>query len=247
MSSVNGTSSVNNAQAGRYQSNISVENRGGKIHLSATGGNDRIKVSNMPNGMVSVRVNNQQLTFTREQAKRLVIHGGAGNDAIVLDKNLPRGLQVDGGRGNDAIVNFSDGVRLKGGRGNDCIVNFGRFDSMDGGRGNDMLVQFGDHGTMKGGRGRDFMVAVGKGNDIYGERRRDFVADPLGRNDYHASRTGRHHHHRTHRRHHRHHHARPVSMEQAAGNAIRDLMVDSKIEEARNDWYQHFFPENDDR
>ena len=255
MSSVNGTSNVNHSQAGAYQSNISVENRGGKIHLTATGGNDQIRVSNLPNGMVSVQVNNQQLTFTREQAERLVIHGGDGNDAILLDRNLPKGITVEGGRGNDAILNFSDGARLDGGRGNDTIVNFGRGTSMLGGSGNDFMVQFGDSGAMHGNQGADFMVALGKNNRIYGEIGRDFAADPFGRNQYRAvdiHRSRRHHHvhrrhhgHRTHRshRHHRRHHARPVFSFRQTLTSISDFLVDTAIDRLENQWYESLFPE----
>ncbi len=240
MSTISSTNNVNNAQAGRPRSQISVETKNGKLHLYATDRSDHIKVTNRPDGMVSVQVNNQKLVLTREQAANLVIHAGDGNDSILLDKNLPKGIRVEGEGGRDAILNFATGAVLDGGSGNDCIVNFGRAASLRGGSGNDILVQFEDQGAMHGGRGRDVMVSVGKNNVIYGRRGEDFVADPYGRNTY---RTERRHGSRRTRRHRSHrHHRRHTFFER-----IVDQFVDWNIGQVRDSMYEQFFPEQAQR
>src|SRR5215471_10286383 len=98
----------------------------GPIVVNGTSGNDQITVKPNRCGGVDVVVKDQQghtrsYSFDADQAKRLVIKGGAGNDNIVVDPRVKQGITIDGGAGNDHIQGGSGNDRIYGGSGNDYI------------------------------------------------------------------------------------------------------------------------------
>ena len=82
--------------------------------LRGTEGNDKISISQGQDGGLKVTINDDVHEFTEEEAKKLVIDGGDGNDTIKADKTVTTGLFITGGAGNDRII---------GGSGNDYIID----------------------------------------------------------------------------------------------------------------------------
>ncbi|MDO5295672.1 MAG: M91 family zinc metallopeptidase [bacterium] len=128
----------------------------GAIRLKGTHGDDRIAIDQLQDGSLNVSVNGKVRSFTPEQAQRLVIEGGAGDDTITASENVTVPLYILGGRGHDTIVGGWGDDYIRGGKGNDTISVRG---------GNNEL--FGDegHDKISGGDGRDY-IDGGKGNDI---------------------------------------------------------------------------------
>ncbi len=128
----------------------------GAIRIKGTHGADRIDIDQLQDGSVTVSVNGKMRTFNSEEARRLVIEGGAGDDTIIASENVDVPMYILGGRGSDTIVGGFGDDYIRGGKGNDVI-------SARGGR-NEL---FGDdgHDTITGGSGRDY-IDGGKGNDI---------------------------------------------------------------------------------
>ncbi|MBQ7568829.1 hypothetical protein IJT17_08500 [bacterium] len=124
--------------------------------VKGTHAGDDIRIDQLRNGSISVSVNGKERVFDRDEAKYLVIDGGAGDDTIVASENVTTPLYILGGRGNDTIVGGKGNDYIRGGKGNDSISV----------RGGDNEL-FGDdgHDTITGGDGRDF-IDGGKGNDI---------------------------------------------------------------------------------
>jgi Ca2+-binding RTX toxin-like protein len=85
--------------------------------------------------------------FTTASVHRIVIHGGAGNDQVMIADKLLVNAVVFGGAGND---------HLRGGGGNDVLVGGAGNDHLHGGPGRDILI---------GGAGKDHLVG-GKGNNL---------------------------------------------------------------------------------
>ncbi|MDO5296580.1 MAG: M91 family zinc metallopeptidase [bacterium] len=131
--------------------------------LGGSNQNDNINVTAGTNGGLSVDVNGQKYELTADQAQRLIIYGGAGNDQITVDAAVINDLVIMGGAGDDTI---------QGGSGNDTIV---------GGQGNDVL---------KGGKGMDRITDDAGFNKIYGEDGDDVLiahsdaVDSSGKNAY---------------------------------------------------------------
>jgi len=130
----------------------------GNYHFYGTSKNDKIHVYRK-NGKVQVRINNREMTLSMEEAKKMTIHAGGGDDQVLLGDGLPRGIKVHGGSGNDRMINNSNGVKINGGRGNDKIFNLGNRCHIKGGSGNDGVVSYGRRNTIDGGRGRDRVKA----------------------------------------------------------------------------------------
>ena len=157
--------------------------------LRGTEGNDKISISQGQDGSLKVTINDDVHEFTEEEAKKLVIDGGDGNDTIKADKTVTTGLFITGGAGNDRII---------GGSGNDYIIdNYGQ-NYISAGKGDDYIIANGldlqdeTGNTLKGGLGNDYIegsskndfISGGAGNDvIYGMAGDDVISAGLGR-DY---------------------------------------------------------------
>ena len=85
--------------------------------LKASDKDNQINISKRSGGGLVVTVDGQEQEFTGEEARRLIIDGGNGNDNIVADEDLLVSLHIVGGRGDDTIVT---------GGGNDIVYdNYG--------------------------------------------------------------------------------------------------------------------------
>jgi Ca2+-binding RTX toxin-like protein len=140
------------------------------IVIRGTGGNDNIHVSKATGllgllGLIEVDVNGSKQYFTAEQAKRLVIQAGAGNDTVVIDSNVKQGITVDGGIGDDVIIGGGGDDKLSGGSGKDVIAGRGGNDTISGGRGDDFLTGGTGNDVIDGGSGND-VIRGGTGHDV---------------------------------------------------------------------------------
>ncbi|MDO5297573.1 MAG: hypothetical protein Q4F00_13270 [bacterium] len=127
-------------------------------------GDDEINVtSGGADGSIVVSVNGRETRYSAEEAKRLIIDSGNGNDRITVDEKVQANLHITGGDGDDAIT---------GGSGQDTIYDNYGGNTIDGGAGDDTVVAHGFdrdgtsvHGnTIIGGAGRDY-IETGAGND----------------------------------------------------------------------------------
>lgn len=156
----------------------------GRTHIDATRYDDQISVTRVPGRhgqWFKVSVNNQYMYLSRDQTKKLVIHGGRGNDRVRIGPGVPSGVQVYGGTGNDVVHSQSNGTFMHGGPGNDVLVNHPagpsnhggpghgvhghgvhgpncRGSVMHGGSGNDVLVNRNGRSVMNGGSGNDVLI-----------------------------------------------------------------------------------------
>lgn len=120
----------------------SIDREKGLVIVRGSSGDDSIRVS-VRGGRLVVYLNETFYTFTRTSSRRVMVHGGDGNDTIIVSSAVPN-MQVFGGGGDDT---------LRGSPG---------FDWLDGGAGND---------TLDGGLGRDVLTG-GEGADSLDYRSR---------------------------------------------------------------------------
>ena len=129
-----------------------------------TDGDDEIRVTSGAGGSVVVSVNGKETRYTAEEAKRLIIDGGNGNDNIFVDDKVKANLHITGGDGDDEIT---------GGSGNDTVYDNYGSNTIDGGDGNNTMIAHGfdkdgvtvHKNTIRGGSGRDY-IETGAGDDI---------------------------------------------------------------------------------
>ena len=109
-----------------------------------------------------------EVGFPRGNVARIVVDGGAGNDAIRIDESngvfedtIPTTLA--GGSGNDTLAGGSGAEMLLGGRGNDSIDGNRGADTALMGRGDDTFIWDPGDGSDKieGQRGTDTMIFNG--------------------------------------------------------------------------------------
>ena len=110
--------------------------------LSGTGRGDTINVTSNDDGNIVVSVNGTEHTYTPDEAKKLIIDGGAGDDNITVDESVTANLNIVGGKGDDTIY---------------------------GGSGNDYIVDDYGHNEIHGGAGNDTIKIAGKGERSFGE------------------------------------------------------------------------------
>lgn len=148
--------------------------------LTATQGNDEINISRSEKGGITVDINGRRTDFTSEEAKKLVIDGGEGNDRIIVQEDVRVPLFITGGQGNDFI---------QGGSGNDTIIdNYGQ-NEIYGGQGNDTIIAGGldltpDAPPLKTIEGHSIngnIISGGLGRDyIEGSNNNDYIVDEGG-------------------------------------------------------------------
>ncbi len=144
------------------------------IVLSGTEGEDDIHVKPGPDGGLIVNVNGQEIPYTAEEAKYLVIDGGKGDDWITVDRRVSQDINIFGGAGNDFV---------KGGAGNDMIFGGSGDDEIEGGEGNDFILGGAGTDWIYAGAGSD-VVDGGEGDDyLFGEDGDDLVLGSGG-DDY---------------------------------------------------------------
>jgi Ca2+-binding RTX toxin-like protein len=82
-------------------------------------------------------------------------NGEAGDDVVVVGRNVPVAVTLRGGPGDDTLVGGAGGDKLLGGPGDDTLVGRGGDDALYGGPGNDKLIGGRGTDTCVGGPGRD--------------------------------------------------------------------------------------------
>ncbi len=154
--------------------------------LKAKGGSNSIEISKAEHDGLTVRVDGQEHTFTAEEAKKLIIDGGSGDDSIIADRDVVRSLHIVGGKGNDSI---------RGGGGNDLIFDNYGSNSINAGAGDDKIIanhlDYEDDQVVedsnKGFFGRLFDKLFGDpeytGNNINGGGGNDYIEGGFG-DDY---------------------------------------------------------------
>lgn len=180
------------------------------VTFSITAGNsrDEIAVVAHPDGGATVTVNGHKIVLSREQASRLEINAGAGNDVVRLysveGATNPAGVTVLGGQGDDHLVggggddNISGGPGrdyIDGGAGDDTLSGNGGKDTIYGGPGNDHVnggadrdyIDGGsDDDVLGGGAGDDFLTGGDGSDDLDGGDGHDVAAGGAALNDFHS-------------------------------------------------------------
>lgn len=150
------------------------------IVLSGTKKGDTIDVTAGKNGGITVTVNGKAHKYTQEQASRLVINGGDGNDKISVDSKVKNDLVIMGGAGSDTIQGGSGDDTIVGGKGNDTIK---------GGAGDDRITDDSGINKIYGQSGNDVLIAHSEStskssnlsNQIYGGAGNDYLEGGNGK------------------------------------------------------------------
>ncbi|MBN1210728.1 MAG: alkaline phosphatase [Myxococcaceae bacterium] len=129
-------------------------------------GNNTATVSQSPDGHMHITSDGQTVELTEQQAQRVTIVGGDGNDTITVTNSVVTDLRVEGGKGHDTLRGSERNDVLVGGEGDDVIQGGGGSDTLIGKEGND---------NISGGDGDDY-IEGGAGNDnLSGQDGRDVL------------------------------------------------------------------------
>src|SRR2546421_7530613 len=105
------------------------------------------------------------VTYPLSAVRRIILEGGAGNDAITIGQSLKIPAAIAGGLGNDDISGGAENDSIKGGEGNDRIIGSGGDDLILAGKGDDSVTGDDGNDTLLGNQGRDSLV-TGSGHDV---------------------------------------------------------------------------------
>src|SRR5215471_12427295 len=94
-------------------------------------------------GYNKVDINGHVQYMTNDQLSHTQFNLGAGNDTLVVDKNVTADIHANGGSGNDVLVGRAGVNHMNGGSGNDTFVNLGGLNVDNGGAGNDRFLNLG--------------------------------------------------------------------------------------------------------
>jgi Ca2+-binding RTX toxin-like protein len=144
---------------------------GPALVVSGTPAADVITISQNLDGSLAVRVNGHLRSVPFTDVPRLIVDGGAGNDAITVQASGQVDLTIFGGPGNDVITDHGAGNDvLDGGPGNDTLRGGSGSDLLFGGAGSDHLALNGPGGLMAGGPGTDSYAGGTTGTRIFARR-----------------------------------------------------------------------------
>lgn len=143
------------------------------IVLSGTDGDDDIEIEEGENGGLCIYINGKEYNFTAEEAKYLIIDGGAGNDDFwnMEEVDFTQGLHIFGGAGDDYVDEFSGNNIIYGGAGNDAIKLGNGNNIINGGAGDDDIYRDtrnnsgNGNNLIIGGSGKDW-IRCGNGHNI---------------------------------------------------------------------------------
>lgn len=147
------------------------------IVARGTGGNDNVSVSQRDDGKLVVNINGQEKEYTEQQAERLIIDLGKGDNNLSADDSVTYGLNIRAGSGNNNIAAGKGDDTIQVGNGNNNIsageggdsVTAGRGDNtIDGGKGDDSITAGNGSNTISGGEGSDAIKAGHGDNTIDG-------------------------------------------------------------------------------
>ena len=132
-----------------------------EIELIGGDGNDYISVQSLKSGTFNISGGDGNDTiYGADTPGVMVIHGGAGDDAITLGTAETAAY---GEAGNDTLNGSSGADTLSGGDGNDLITGGTGSDQLDGGADEDVIVwNIGDGSDLvEGGTGLDELIVNG--------------------------------------------------------------------------------------
>lgn len=139
------------------------------IVLSGTDGDDNISIGRGENGGLCVTIGDKVYNYTAEEAKYLIIDGGAGNDYIWAEEEgdgwLKQDLHIFGGAGNDDIGGGDGSNLIYGGDGDDELYGGMGNDQIHGGAGNDIIEGYDGDDFLSGGDGND-EISASDGNNV---------------------------------------------------------------------------------
>jgi Ca2+-binding RTX toxin-like protein len=158
--------------------------------ISGTAGGDMITIQQNVDGSLTVTLNGHLQSVAALDVPRLVVDGGAGNDAITADATVTEGLTVFGGAGDDVIDDGGSGAAyVDGGPGGDTIHSGTGPGLLFGGEGNDQLTVRGVAGLMAGGPGADAYGGGSSSTQLFAQRGEQITSPgrvkwvPLGSTD----------------------------------------------------------------
>jgi ELWxxDGT repeat protein len=148
----------------------------GTLLLNGTDGNDNIHVSEN-NNVITVNVNGETQTYQDNEIQNILVHAGAGDDAVTIDDNITKPATIYGEDGNDTLQGGGGDDQIDGGLGDDSMIGGDGFDVIDYsarstgittdaqyGNGIDAQTIFGDNGETDHFEGFESFVG-GQGND----------------------------------------------------------------------------------
>jgi hypothetical protein len=112
-------------------------------------------------GYNKVDINGHVQYMTNDQLSHTQFNLGAGNDTLVVDKNVTADIHANGGAGNDAMVGGGGNNYFDGGSGKDLLVGRAGVNHMNGGSGDDTFVNTGGLNIDNGGAGNDKFFNLG--------------------------------------------------------------------------------------
>ena len=157
--------------------------------ISAGSKDDKITVTSNSNGEVVIDINGTKTTYSKEDAQKLIIDGGSGNDTITVDVSVKADMHIAGGSGNDYIQAGGGNDTIYGGSGNDTVYGMSGDDVIFGGKGKDYIDGGRGNDVLYGGKGEDNLIG-GKDNDkMYGGADDDLLIGASG-SDYASGQGG---------------------------------------------------------
>jgi VCBS repeat-containing protein len=130
---------------------------GNTLFVGGTSGNDTIVVTSGRGNRIQVLVNGQRVGGLEKGVRKVVVHGGDGNDTITMNGRLNASAEFHGGAGNDVLTGGKLSDLLFGDDGDDVLNGAGGSDFLSGGDGDDRLIGASGHDVIFGGEGEDIL------------------------------------------------------------------------------------------
>lgn len=147
---------------------------GSTLTLETGAASDRIHISQRPDGMLNVKVNDKEYSFNGDKPASapssskdqpsppfsLNIKTAGGNDTITLDPNVSVTVRIEAGDGDDTIQAGGGVTDVYGGRGNDHIRLGRGISYAEGNEGDDTIIGGTGDSVMYGNQGKDRLYAA---------------------------------------------------------------------------------------
>jgi hypothetical protein len=95
------------------------------------------------------------------------VNGGAGDDSVIVAREVPIPVTLRGGPGQDRLIGGAGADKLTGGPGNDVLVGRAGSDSLYGGPGDDRLVGGSGNDLLHGESGEDTLLGGSGRNELF--------------------------------------------------------------------------------
>jgi hypothetical protein len=94
------------------------------------------------------------------------VNAGAGDDSVIVAREVPIPVTLRGGPGQDRLIGGAGGDKLIGGTGDDVLVGRAGADSLFGGPGSDRLVGGSGNDLLHGDSGEDTLIGGSGRNEL---------------------------------------------------------------------------------